>query len=139
MCKFDNAEKFTGCSTRHGSISKMPTTSGVVSSEILGHARHKSMYQSCNTSTSDHRNSCFMIGSNKSSGNNPTTFIQQVPPLLYHYPGTVPYNQYLFPIVQYHAPATYHNQSICTNYGNVTGANPTDLAPDSCGTTNYKD
>jgi hypothetical protein len=84
MCKVDNAEKFTGCSARIGSVSKM-ATSGVASGEILGHARHKSViintvYQSCNTATSDHRNSCFMIGSKKSNGTIPTSFVQQVSP-----------------------------------------------------------
>jgi hypothetical protein len=65
MCKFDNAEKFTRQSARRGSISKM-ASSGVASGEILGLARHKSVrintvYQSRNTATSDHRNSCFLI------------------------------------------------------------------------------
>jgi hypothetical protein len=55
ICKFDNAEKFTGRSARRGSISKM-ATSGVASGEILGHDRHKlvhtnKVYQSPNTST----------------------------------------------------------------------------------------
>jgi hypothetical protein len=58
MCQFDNTEKSTGRSARHGSISKM-ASSGVASNEALGHARHNSVhiytvYQSHNTATSDH-------------------------------------------------------------------------------------
>jgi hypothetical protein len=133
ICKFDNAEKFTGQSARRGSISKM-ASSGVASGEILGHPRHKSVgintvYQSCNMSMSDHRNCCFLIGTcsteQKSTGNYPTNSIQQVPLPLFHFPCTVQYNQYSFPMVQYHAPVTYHSQSVCTNYGNVSGTNPT--------------
>jgi hypothetical protein len=76
MSKFDNAEKFTDCSARRGRFSKM-ATSGVAGREILQHARHKSVrtntvYQSRNTSTSDHRNSSFMIGE-KSTGTTSTT------------------------------------------------------------------
>jgi hypothetical protein len=75
MCKFDNAEKFTWRSARRGSILKMASR-GVTSGEILGHARHKlvpinTLYQSQNMSTSDHRNSCFMIGE-KSTGTTST-------------------------------------------------------------------
>jgi hypothetical protein len=96
MRKFDNANKFTGCSARRLSISKM-ATSRIASGEILGHARYKSahintVYQSSNTAMFDHRNSCFMIGSKKNTGTIPTSFIQQVPPSLYHYPATVPYH-----------------------------------------------
>jgi hypothetical protein len=88
MCKFNIAEKFTGQSARRGSISKM-ASSGVASGEILGHARHKSVhiitvYQSCNTATSDHRNSCFLIGTSSTDQNSTSTYttnnIQQVPP-----------------------------------------------------------
>jgi hypothetical protein len=135
MCKFNNAKKFTGQSARHGSISKLDG-SGVTSGEILGPARHKfvrinTVYQSCNTATSDHRNSCFLIGTSSteqnSTGNFTTNNIQQVPPPQYHFPGTAQYNQYSFPMVQYHAPVTYHSQSVCTNYGNVSGTNRTYL------------
>jgi hypothetical protein len=97
MCKFNNAEKFTGRSARRGSISKM-ASSGVASGEILGHARHKSVcintvYQSRNMAMSDHRNSCFLIGTSNteqnSTGNYTTNNIQQVPPPPYHFPGTL--------------------------------------------------
>jgi hypothetical protein len=122
-------------------------SSGVAGGKFLGHARHKSVrinteYQSCNTSTSDHRNSCFMIGTSstdqKSTDNYPTNNVQQVPPPLYHFPGTVHYDHYSFPIVQYHAPFTYHSQSVCTNYGNVSSTNPTYLTNESRGSTKYK-
>jgi hypothetical protein len=131
----------TRYSARRGSISKM-APSGVASGEILGHTRHKSacintVYQSRKTYTKGHRHNCFMIGTS-STGNNPTSYVQQVQPPSYHFPG-VQYSQYLFPMVQYQAPVTCHNQSICTNYGSVSGINPTYLAPKSCGSMNFKD
>jgi hypothetical protein len=78
MCKFDNAEKSTGQSARRGSISKM-ASSGVASREILGHARHKyvginTVYQSCNTATSDNRNSCFLIGTSSTEQNSTSNY-----------------------------------------------------------------
>jgi hypothetical protein len=87
----------------------------------------------------DNRNSCFMIGSIKSTGGNPTSFVPPIPLPTYHYPGIVPYHQYPSSTVQYHAPVTYHTQSICTKFGTVSGNNPTYLYPNSCGATNYKD
>jgi hypothetical protein len=112
ICKFDNTEKFTWHSERRGSISKV-ATSGVASGEI---------YQSRNTSTSDHRDNCFMI-EEKSTGTTstdnykpPCTALVPVP--TYMYAGNVPFQQYAtFPTVQFHAPVTYHNQSIRTHYG----------------------
>jgi hypothetical protein len=53
------------------------------------------------------------------------------------YTGGVPYQQFgMFPTVQYHAPVTYHNQTICTNYGNVTGSHSTYSHPDQNGNKN---
>jgi hypothetical protein len=75
----------------------------------------------------------------KRTGNYPTNNVQQVPPPLYHFPGIVQYDQYTFPMVQYHAPVPYNSQSVCTNYGNVSGTNPTHLANQLCGSMNYKD
>jgi hypothetical protein len=58
----------------------------------------------------------------------------------YTYPCTIPIHQYCtIATVQYHAPATYHNQSIGTNYGNVTGSNPPYLVPNSSGNKIFKD
>jgi hypothetical protein len=145
ICKFDNAAKFTWRSARRGSISKM-ATSGVASGEILVHARHKSVrittvYQSRNTSTSDHRDRFFMIGE-KSTGTTSTDGYNPpcaalVPFPTYMYAGNVPFQQYAtFPTVQFHAPVTYHNPSIRTNYVNVTGSYPTYGIPDSRGNQN---
>jgi hypothetical protein len=143
ICKFDNAEKLTGHTVSHGSISKMAIR-GVASSEILGHPRHKSVcintvYQSHNTAASDHRNSFFMIGRKKSTGINSTEMNSSFQKYQYHHVIFLVLYHTTFPMVQYHAPVRYHTQSICTNLGTVTGNNPTHMHPNSCGATNYED